>query len=433
MSLRPTDENAAPSAAISPQSCLFPPALVPVVRDRLPHGHPALNGVSDEILSDLFTAVFFAGLAYEEGERFPIRVAFVGSNDEDVILPEGEASPFSGPMLIYRWSAIGFVEARPFSIEELVKLAVVSRSERVHTKVGLRDGALQILGLTREGQNGEGDPYLKVLAPRAGDLSIRRGREHLLDYERGAVVSSGEHVIFTTGPVKRTLQQAASQVGLTGRAVEAYLDAVRSMVREMAEHGRGGLLVIGNEHGPSVPEHASYRARWDPSIADLLQHLNGATRAEVRPGMPMQPPPSWPQHGLRRMLRTAFEAETERCVSDFAACTAMDGATVLDRRLRLRAFGVVLPVARDNAVWEAEDAEGTSLRPFDLTTRGARHQAAATYASQLPGSVVFVASQDGPVSCLFRSLESDIVWLWRFGPRTTAAIVRSVGMGDAPR
>ncbi|NUP11524.1 MAG: hypothetical protein HOW73_36225 [Polyangiaceae bacterium] len=414
------------ASANSPQPCLFPPALAPLIRERLPD-HPALVRVSDDTLAELLTTVFFAGLTDEEGERFPIRVAFVGTNFEDVILPAGDL-PSSGPMLIYRWSALGFTAPRPFALEELVKLAVVSRSERVYTKVGLRRGRLEILGLTREGNNGEGDPYLKVLAPRTGDMSIRCGREHLIDYERGAVVNTGDNVVFKRGAVRRTFEEAATALGLHGRGVDAYVDAVRALVREMTEHSRGGILVIGNENGPSVPEWGSYSTRYDTPIAELLKHLNGGPSGDK----PLHPG-SWPTHDLRKMLRTAFEVETERCIVDYGACTAMDGATILDRNLRLRAFGVVLPVAHDIVVWETDDAEGTPARPFDLTTRGARHQAAATYAGQLPGSVVFVASKDGPVSCMFRKPGAHDVVLWRFGLATALRTRNKPGTSHARR
>jgi hypothetical protein len=123
------------------------------------------------------------------------------------------------------------------------------------------------------------------------------------------------------------------------------------------------------------------------------------------------------------MLRTAFATEVERCIADYGACTAMDGATLLDRDLRLLAFGVVLSVAREIGVAEAVDVEGSRLRSFDLASRGARHKAAATYAQQFPGSVVFVASQDGPVACLFRDPNSPVVVLWRFGHFASPEVV----------
>lgn len=97
--------------------------------------------------------------------------------------------------------------------------------------------------------------------------------------------------------------------------------------------------------------------------------------------------------------------------------TATDGATVLDRSLALLGFGIVLPVTSPGFVMEARDAEGRIVRPFDLGTRGTRHRAAATYARSHPGVVVFVASQDGEIACLFRDPSWEQAIAWRFGPR----------------
>ena len=109
---------------------------------------------------------------------------------------------------------------------------------------------------------------------------------------------------------------------------------------------------------------------------------------------------------------TTVGTVTTKC----ATLTATDGATVLDRSLALLGFGIVLPVVQPWSVMEALDVEGTIKRPFDLGTRGTRHRAAATYARTTPGCIVFVASQDGEMGCMYRSPEWDNAVLWRFGP-----------------
>jgi hypothetical protein len=52
----------------------------------------------------------------------------------------------------------------------------------------------------------------------------------------------------------------------------------------------------------------------------------------------------------------------------------------------------------------------------DFGTRGTRHRASATYAADHPGSIVFVASEDGQVSCMLRDPASKEVVIWRVGP-----------------
>lgn len=409
---------------------LFPPTLVPILRERLGDAPQSLTGVSDELLVDLLCAVFFAGLQTHEGTYYPVRVAFAGRITADVLLPEGEA-PDATPMLIYRWSTLRFDPNRAFCVPELANLGVVTRSERTYTKVELCGDELRIAGLTREGRNPGRDPYLKVLSPRPGVLSIRSGTEHILDYEHGTIAARASDAVFAPGLVRSALTVSASNAGLGDAAVGDYLVAVRSLVREMAGHGGGGILVISAEAAPEVPTRASYRTHNDSALAQLLHYLDGAAGARRAAGPISSPgrgpvsrrdpgpgPPSSPGPGalqLRGVLRRAFVDEADRWISEFGGFTAMDGATILDCGLGLRGFGVVLPVARDVEVLEASDAQATVVRPFDLSTRGTRHRAGVTYARKFPGSVVFVASHDGPVSCLLARESDDKVLLWRLG------------------
>jgi DNA integrity scanning protein DisA with diadenylate cyclase activity len=108
--------------------------------------------------------------------------------------------------------------------------------------------------------------------------------------------------------------------------------------------------------------------------------------------------------------------EVERVIEELGALTAIDGAVLLNRDLALIAFGMILPVDRSTAVVEAVDAEGLRSRVIDLGSRGTRHRAGVTYAARHPGSVVFLASEDGQVSCLFRASPDHQVQLWRLGP-----------------
>lgn len=414
MGLPEGQEDDGYASTIVPRACMFPPALVPLLRERLDPGHPAIAGVSDAALEDLLTVVFFAGLETEEGERYPIRVAFTGRVSSDLVLPDLDVTD-SSPMLIYRWSAMPFEVHRTFSVRELVKLAVVTRSERVYAKVAMGRRGLEVVGLAREGLNLEGDPYLKVVAPRPGMLSIRCGPDRLLAYERGAIATGSDDVLFARGPVRTSLEDAALGAGLKGAAVEEYLHAVRAILREMAAHGRGGILVIGGQESRAT--ESAYRVLSDTPLAALLKQVATSGR---RSGT-TDPPPSlgsgsWPSLGLRRILRGAFLIEIERNIAEIGALTAMDGATVLDGSLGVRAFGVVLPLSRRVQVAEAEDLGATSLRPFDLTTRGTRHRAAASYAKEFPGSIVFVASKDGPMRCVLYDATRDCVRVWKLGP-----------------
>lgn len=406
---------------------VFPPALVPVLRERCAAKAGCLAHVADDLLVHLLTTVFFAGLETYEGEHNPVGVALLGRSAVDLVLPEGAES---GGAPLYQWKIHRFDSPRPFNIPELLKLALAGADRRIYSAVRVVDESrLVIAGLAREGFNVGRDPFVKIVASRPGCLSIRNGRDLLLEYERGAVLTGGEDVVFSAGPVRRALGAIARAAGLDDEGVADYLDAVRSLVREMAAHGWGGIMIIDPDEQPTAADSATYKMVRDSSLSTLI-------RLAQRIGRKREPTPSsrpsWGDVGPRRppsdpplggegpafgqLLRNAFLTEAERVIEEMGALTGIDGATLLNRDLALVAFGVILPVASNIAVEEAMDTEGVLSLPVDLGSRGTRHRAAAKYADEHPGSVVFVASEDGQVACMFRESGDKPVLFWRLGP-----------------
>ena len=127
-------------------------------------------------------------------------------------------------------------------------------------------------------------------------------------------------------------------------------------------------------------------------------------------------PPSGAAFG--QLLHSAFLTEAERVGEEFGRLTAIDGAVLLNSDLALRAFGIILPVGNAVPIVEGSDSEAHAPRWMDFDNRGTRHRAAATYAAEHPGSVVFVASEDGQVSCLLRESPAAPVRLWVLGTDT---------------
>ena len=383
------------------QPRVFPPALVPLLRDSL--GTAAcIAGVPDGDLVELLSVIFFAGLETEEGERNPVRVVFVGTLPGDT-----EPAVHGVPSPLYRWSTLRFKNARAFSAHELVKLAAATTNGRVFVQVCYRDGRLLVTGLAREGVNLEDDTALKIVVDRPGGLSIRMGRQYVLDYEHGHVQSFASGVILEGGPVRSALELASARCGLPPVAAPRYLEIVRQLVGKLSAHGSGGILVCNVHDHEEIPGETGYRTYPDVSLAAMLLRLH-----ELRSRAALASPAEQEQDLL---LAGTLQAEIQHTVGELGALTALDGATLLDRSLALTGFGIILPVdGARAAVVEAFDVEAANVHPFDLSSRGTRHRAAATYASNHPGSVVFVASQDGDLGCLFRPPDqSHVVW-WRF-------------------
>jgi hypothetical protein len=319
---------------------------------------------------------------------------FLGRSEVDLVIPEGAAAS-AAP--VYALKVLRFEVARPFTIPELVKLGVASTDERLYSAACVLDGQLALIGLAREGPSADGDPFIRIVATRPGCLSVRSGRSWHVEYERGSILSGAEDVVLAPGPVRDALEASARGAGMEDENVAEYLDAVRALVTRLSAHGRGGIVVVSHEDQPAVARTGTYRMARDSSITSMLRLAHRVGRKDDATS-----------YGF--LLRSAFLTEVERMVEEFGALTAIDGATVLTRGLALAAFGVVLPVrARTIAV------AGATARPIDFDVRGTRHRASALYAADHPGSVVFVASEDGQVTCMLREGSDDLVAVWPLG------------------
>ena len=393
---------------------MFPSSVIKGLRDLTRTIPGNLSDVSDDTIAQLLTTIFFAGLETYESEHHAIRVAFLGRSAFNFVLPE---EPDSSALGFYQWKVMPFDTSRPFEVNELVKLAVAGANVRIYSAVHvLRDGALAVTGLAREGLNADADPFLKIIASKPGSLAVRRGRSLVLGYERGTVMTGGEHVVFSVGPVRRALEATGTGAGMDHDDLPDYLNAVQSIVGEMAAHGRGGIIVLSHEDLPEVIDAATYRMLLDSSVASLLRLAHridrsaGAGAPAASTGSPDEP------SSFGQLLRGAFLSEVDRAIEEMGALSGIDGAVLLNRNLALVAFGVILPVGQVVPIERAIDSDGRRHEPIDFGSRGTRHRAAATYAFDHPGSVVFVASEDGHVSCLYRDASWGHALLWRLGP-----------------
>jgi hypothetical protein len=318
----------------------------------------------------------------------------------------------------YCWKALNFEAPRPFSVSELTRLAVAGGDDHLYTKVQLLSDGLAVTGLARKGMNVMDEPFIELIVPRPGALSIRSGRLGILEYERGYILESSDSLLLAGGAIRQGLEGIARTAEIEGEALPDYLELVRGLLQAMAAHGHGGILIISAEEKPELPEDAPYRLVPDSSLATLmrLSQLLGRSDSDGHKRPASADAVGAPSTiDMRQLVRNAFLVEIERVTEELGALTAIDGATIVNSNLALVGFGITLPVHRGGHVVEALDSNAGQLVPFDFGSRGTRHRAAATYANQHSGSVVFVASKDGPVTCMFRPMHHDAVLAWRQG------------------
>jgi hypothetical protein len=370
-------DTRAPQASTS--SLMYPPKLAEVVGSLLP-SHPLLSALNNGAFAAFLSEMFFASMQDEEGEHQIIRTALTPP------APRGVHTP--GP------AELRFREPPACVSRTLLRLARAAGAERMVITLAERDGQLVISGLAREHFGDNEQASIRVDALKPGCLEIWASGERILEYVRGYVQKPPEDLLLAAGPVRQKLLGFAS----SSCAPRGYIECIAGVLRHMADHPHGGILVLSAEVDPAPSGHAMFALESDTYLWDLLEAMEG-------------------RHGVAAVspiARESFRADVRRIIAEFGCMTALDGATILDRRLALCGFGVVLPVRSDVAVLEVVDAAGLVRRPFPLDQYGARHRAAATYADAHPGSLVFFASMSGDIGCVLRDDTSSTVLLWRF-------------------
>jgi hypothetical protein len=148
----------------------------------------------------------------------------------------------------------------------------------------------------------------------------------------------------------------------------------------MRRHGRGGILLV-------VPADSD---EWRESIVHPIRYAVEPPFSEVADLLPQHD--RMPEHEWAEAIARAIEA--------LAGLTAVDGATVINDRYELHAFGAKIgrrdggaPV--EEIVVTEPIVDGTAMRMHPGQLGGTRHLAAAQFVHDQRQAVALVASQDG--------------------------------------
>jgi hypothetical protein len=312
-------------------------------------------------IETIIDAAFWASLRREEGHSPKISLAW---------LPPDRAG-----------GSLAFLKPMPLDAEALVHLAPAVERPGIHLGVW-RDGeALTVWGATRSVP-----PFsfvLEVVAP--GLLVVKRRREDEAAKFVNVVVLEGDQVkVLDSSAV--TMPDCpdllAALVGFEAAARSG--DSVSALVElavSMRAHGRGGALLMtpsdSDEWRESIVQPVSYAI--DPPftrLADLMAEPKSA-RSE----------PRWHE---------AFR----RSIDGIAGLTSVDGATVINRRCDVLAFGAKIHRRpgwpQVEQVLQTEPIEGSEAHTVPpVQTGGTRHLSAAQFVHDQRDSAALVASQDG--------------------------------------
>jgi hypothetical protein len=313
-----------------------------------------------EQIEALIDGAFWASLQREEGHAPKISLAFIP--------PEvtGHAMRFD------RWL--------PMTPHALAKLAPAVERPGIHLGVWPDGDGLRVWGTTRTVPHQTFvlevvEPGLVVLKYRRGDeldkygtIAVLRGDRVQVVDERGASLPDCPQLLTSLLGFEAPLPAIGSTNVLIQLAVS------------MRAHGRGGSLLVVPEGSDEWRESVSHPI---PYLVNPFDDLAELLRAEEE----QQSHAAW-----REALRRAVDA--------VAGLTAVDGATVINDRNELLAFGVKLVRKRGSErverVARTAPVVGNQPEVVDPTRLGGtRHLSAAQFIHDQRRALAMVASQDG--------------------------------------
>jgi hypothetical protein len=342
-----------------------------------------------------------------------------------------------------------FDDSRPFTADELRRLAPSSPFETSLIGAHLEDGKLRIWGMAHSGPawlaptsggrslvpNWTYDPIVHVTGP--GQLAVRSAGKLVGALERGVLVDAMMDVfdsewlpaLFAGEREQIRAEHAARQAetksptlvenSLVGRIGQHLLRRSIQLIRG-ARHG-GMILLVEVPPGSSSLRFDGLRLKYrfdqdEPShryrtlLLQILERVAAATsKATVEwSDFALDASPD-----LERLEKSVFELS--RVIANLSA---IDGAVVLDKRLGLLGFGaeVSAELPAPSRVLRALDTEGRECEPDDVENVGTRHRAAYRFVQDHARGLAIVISHDGGVSFVANRQEQVVFWQQSVSP-----------------
>jgi hypothetical protein len=306
-------------------------------------------------IASIIDAAFWASLRREEGQAPKISLAF---------LPPEQARH---PLL--------FGASLPLAPSVLSKVAPAVERPGIHLGVWRNGEEFFVWGTTRDVP-----AFCLVIEVVASGLIVVKHRSEPFGKFVNVAVLEGDQIKIVDEGVSKIIPDCPALVKTLTGAVEtpsaAGVTAVLiQLAASMRQHGRGGALLV-------VPSGTD---TWRESI--------------VAPVLYAVDPPFSELADLAR-APNADPDDLKRAVDAIAGLTAVDGATVINDRYDLLAFGAKITRRRGNAPVEqvnvTEPIEGsTPTRATPALLGGTRHLSAAQFVHDQRDAMALIASQDG--------------------------------------
>lgn len=322
---------------------------------RADDGQPLLQAPPPSAVAAIIDAAFWASLRREEGQAPKISLAFLP--------PDGARHPLL------------FASRLSLAPAVLSKVAPAVERPGIHLGVWWDGEQFFLWGTTREVP-----AFCLVVEVVASGLIVVKHRSEPFGKFVNVAVLEGDQIKIVDEGIGRILPDCPGIVtSLAGAIDHRSASGVTAIMIQLAasirQHGRGGALLVV-PHGTEA---------WRDSIVTPVTYAVDPPYSELAE--------------LAR-LKNADPDDLKRAVDAIAGLTAVDGATIINDRYDLLAFGAKIarrrgstPVEQVNVTEPVEGSTPTRATPGQLG--GTRHLSAAQFVHDQRDAMAMVASQDG--------------------------------------
>jgi len=340
-----------------------------------------------------------------------------------------------------------FEERHPLSINEIRRLAPATSPYSTFIAVEPTSTGPSIWGTvdvgsewamfqTAERSSGTGLPSQLVITVTApGTISVKFSDVLLYSVERARTAQQSfnalkfgpvheffrplmHELLNEAFPTRKDLMEAKHFFHFFLSYGNEYLRFVARMLKYAEELGHGGTIIVvresaGNRLGDllSVKYPIANLDLWDELVRYvrlIAQEIESSKLIHGKPQIEREPFDQW------RTASQDVEALSQRLIDRsrfLARLTQVDGALVLNDRLRVLGFGAVIKdiLGTPPSVQSCQDELCRRFAAFDIESYGTRHRSALGLCQQLD-CVAFVLSQDGGVKVLRREGNNVLIW-----------------------
>jgi hypothetical protein len=351
-------------------------------------------------LQKLLDECFLATLRDEEGQPIKFSVALVWDQDFEAMV---------GPTM---HQPLRLATTAEFSAASLAKLApafdpvlttIILKWDPTQERLDYWGIWLHAQGHNRFSEVPVGVPgganfrpdLLTLISKGRASISISRGGDLIGTLQAGYFKRAAPTPFTTESLGNYVLASIGNDPALGVPYWHHVRDALELLLSEASLRGHGGTIVLLPKD--VEPAESCYASKYK---LDGTFNLQKTLRSCIEN-----------QHGIE--FGIAYRKVANETIQRISQLASIDGALILTFEFHVVAFGATLTAPRSaaTAIIGPDGFGQGSGASFDINRYGTRHRSAMDFAAAVPGTIVFVVSQDGPIRA-FRSDDRQTVKVW---------------------